>query len=275
MSTMQAPVKRAVATPTRGRHIPRMLQESWPAIATVIALIVAWQLIVDLGNVAEFIAPSPTAIAREFAADPGLLISNTWVTLLESLVGFGLGIAVGLPLAIMVVEWEVLRRTIYPVVLILQSVPKVALAPILLVWFGFGPGPKVLVAFLTCFFPIFLDAAAGMASTSPDQLDLLRSLRARRAQMLWRLKLPHALPRIFVGMEVGVTLAVIGAVVGEFVQSSNGLGYLILTGANQANTPLAFAALVLLTLISVVLFYVVQFVEHLVCPWAEHRRSRS
>ena len=257
------------------RAIGGVLADAALPVGTTIAVIGVWQLISSIASFPEYILPAPTAVADAGAQNAGSLASETLVTLLETLVGFGLAVAFALPLAVAIVVWPPLKKSIYPLLILVQSVPKVALAPIFLVWIGFGPWPKILIAALACFFPVFLDAAAGFASTPRDAVDLFRSLRAKKSQIFWKLRVPHALPHVFVGLKVGVTFAVIGAVVGEFVQSSEGLGYLILISSSQLKTDLAFAAMILLALISIVLFYVLEWIEQLVVPWAEHRAGEA
>lgn len=250
----------------------RSRAQGWLLPGSVMALLVlAWQAVATLGGFSTLILPAPTDVistAREFSSD---LLNASWVTLYETLVGFAVAVVIAIPLAIVVVEWPLLSRAFYPVLLLLQAVPKVALAPVLIIWMGFGEGPKIVIAALSCFFPVFLDTVAGLQSTSKDHLDLLRSFRARRLQTLRKLRIPHALPHIFVGLKVGVTFAVIGAVVAEFVQSNEGLGYLILVSSTQSRTDLAFASMILLAVISIVLFYLIEALERLLIPWAEHK----
>lgn len=241
-----------------------------PAAALVV-LISAWQAVATLGGFSTLILPAPTDVAAATKEFSGELTSATWTTLYETLVGFAVAVAVAIPFAVLVVEWPTFSRTFYPVLLLLQAVPKVAMAPVLIIWMGFGEGPKIVIAALSCFFPVFLDTVAGLQSTSKDHLDLLRSLRASRLRTLRKLRIPHALPQIFVGLKVGITFAVIGAVVAEFVQSNEGLGYLILVSSTQARTDLAFASMVLLAIISIVLFYLIEALERLLIPWAEHK----
>lgn len=262
--------------PVEGRRRLRGLAGAFgQAVVTLALFIAAWEAFVRLFEIRRFLLPAPSVVAVEAIERAGALWSHGLVTLNETIVGFAAAVAVAMPLAVAVVEWPLLRRTVYPIVVVLQSVPKVAIAPILVVWIGFGPTPKVLVAALVCFFPIFLDTVAGLQSVPKEEQELLRSLRASTATMFLRLRFPHALPHIFVGLKVGITLAIVGAVVGEFVQSSEGLGYLILVSSVQANTPLAFAAMIVLAVMSVVLFYVVEVLEGLLIPWAEHNIERD
>jgi len=196
------------------------------------------------------------------------LLNHSLTTLYETIVGFALSIGLAVPLAVAVVYSPFLRKCIYPILLALQSVPKVAIAPLLALWIGFGALPKIIVVFLVCFFPIIVATATGLASVPGPVMDLIRSLSANQLQTFIKIRFPTAMPHIFVGLKIAITFAVIGAVIGEFVGSESGLGYLILVSSSQARTPVAFAALAILTIMSIVLYYIVEFIERLAVPWA-------
>jgi NitT/TauT family transport system permease protein len=166
-----------------------------------------------------------------------------------------------------IVHSRVLGNALYPLILVTQSIPKVAFAPILLIWLGYGDLPKVLVAFLVAFFPVVVDTATGLRSPAPQLLDLARQLSASQFQIYTKIRFPSALPHVFSGLKVAITLAVIGAVIGEFVGSEKGLGFLVVQSTSHFKTPLAFAAMSLLALMAMVLFFAVVAVERLVCPW--------
>ena len=178
-------------------------------------------------------------------------------------------VAVGffLPLAVLIVYSPVLRNALYPLIVLAQSVPKIAVAPVLLLVLGYGEVPKVIVAFLVAFFPVVVDTATGLAATPPELLDLSRSYRASAFKTFMKVRLPMAMPFFFAGAKVAITLAVIGAVVGEFVGSDKGLGYVILSATSYWKTELAFSSMILLSLMAIVLFGAVALVERLVCPW--------
>lgn len=236
---------------------------------SVVAMLAVWELAVRSLQLPQWILPSPASIvqvANKWRQD---LLVHSWVTLYETLVGFAAAVALALPLAMLIAFTPLLKHTIYPALLVLQSVPKVAIAPLITLWAGFGVLPKIIVVFLVCFFPIIVSATAGLESASRGRMDLMRSLRASRWQTFWRLRLPQAMPQIMVGCKVGITFAVIGAVIGEFVGSEQGLGFLILTATAQSNTPLAFSALVALTVISIVLYYLVERAEKLLVRWSD------
>ena len=186
-------------------------------------IIVLWQGYVDVAHVSKIVLPSPMDILHASWQRSDLLVRETVPTMLESLYGFALAIVIGIPLAVCVVSSRVLNLTMYPILIATQSVPKVAVAPIILVWFGLGMQSKLAIAFLVAFFPIVVDTATGLQATPPGLLELARSLRASRWQTFWKVQFPAAMPFIFSGAKVAVTLAVIGAVIGEFVGSINGL----------------------------------------------------
>lgn len=232
-------------------------------------IIVLWQGYVDVAHVSKIVLPSPMDILHASWQRSDLLVRETVPTMLESLYGFALAIVIGIPLAVCVVSSRVLNLTMYPILIATQSVPKVAVAPIILVWFGLGMQSKLAIAFLVAFFPIVVDTATGLQATPPGLLELARSLRASRWQTFWKVQFPAAMPFIFSGAKVAVTLAVIGAVIGEFVGSTNGLGNLLLSANSQLDGPLAWAALVWLSALGIALFLGVVLAERLLMPWAE------
>ena len=232
-------------------------------------IIVLWQGYVDVAHVSKIVLPSPMDILHASWQRSDLLVRETVPTMLESLYGFALAIVIGIPLAVCVVSSRVLNLTMYPILIATQSVPKVAVAPIILVWFGLGMQSKLAIAFLVAFFPIVVDTATGLQATPPGLLELARSLRASRWQTFWKVQFPAAMPFIFSGAKVAVTLAVIGAVIGEFVGSINGLGNLLLSANSQLDGPLAWAALVWLSALGIALFLGVVLAERLLMPWAE------
>lgn len=232
-------------------------------------IIVLWQGYVDVAHVSKIVLPSPMDILHASWQRSDLLVRETVPTMLESLYGFALAIVIGIPLAVCVVSSRVLNLTMYPILIATQSVPKVAVAPIILVWFGLGMQSKLAIAFLVAFFPIVVDTATGLQATPPGLIELARSLRASRWQTFWKVQFPAAMPFIFSGAKVAVTLAVIGAVIGEFVGSINGLGNLLLSANSQLDGPLAWAALVWLSALGIALFLGVVLAERLLMPWAE------
>jgi NitT/TauT family transport system permease protein len=234
------------------------------------ALILAfWQAYVDLFHVSRIVLPSPSDIIKVSWQRYDLLLNETWPTFLESVYGFALALLIGVPMAVCVANSRILNLSLYPILIATQSVPKVAIAPIILVWFGLGMQSKLAIAFLVAFFPVVVDTATGLQATPPGLIELGRSLRASRWQMFWKVQLPAALPFVFSGAKVAVTLAVIGAVIGEFVGSTNGLGNLLLSANSQLDGPLAWAALIWLSVLGILLFVSVELAQKLIMPWAE------
>lgn len=245
----------------------RLLGEILIPAATLLVALLAWEAATRAFRIPRFIMPAPSAILGEGWAWRYRFVEHTWVTLYETLGGFALSMAVGVPLAVLIVYSPALRAAIYPLIVIAQSVPKIAIAPVLLLVLGYGEVPKMVVAFLVAFFPVVIDTATGLAATPPELLDLSRSYRASAFKTFVKVRLPMALPFIFAGAKVAITLSVIGAVVGEFVGSDRGLGYVILSSTSYWKTEVAFSAMILLSLMAIVLFGAVSLVERVVCPW--------
>jgi NitT/TauT family transport system permease protein len=245
----------------------RLVAESVVPAVTLGAVLLAWEGATHAFRIPRFIMPAPSAILGEGWEWRYRFLGHTWVTLYETLGGFALSIVVGVPLAILIVYSPVLRRALYPLIVLTQSVPKIAVAPVLLLVLGHGEIPKVIVAFLVAFFPVVVDTATGLAATPPELLDLSRSYRASAFKTFLKVRLPMAMPFIFAGAKVAITLSVIGAVVGEFVGSDKGLGYVILSATSYWKTELAFSAMILLSVMAIALFGAVSLVERLACPW--------
>jgi NitT/TauT family transport system permease protein len=247
--------------------VRRLLGETLIPTATLLAALLVWEMATRALRIPRFIMPAPSAILGEGWEWRYRFIGHTWVTLYETLGGFALSMVVGVPLAVLIVYSPALRAAIYPLVILAQSVPKIAIAPVLLLVLGYGEVPKMVVAFLVAFFPVVVDTATGLAATPPELLDLSRSYRASAFKTFLKVRLPMALPFIFAGAKVAITLSVIGAVVGEFVGSDKGLGYVILSSTSYWKTEVAFSAMILLSLMAIVLFAAVSLVERVVCPW--------
>lgn len=241
----------------------------------VLAFLVVWEIGVRVLKVPLYLMPPPSDVAVTFVDNFDKLLYHGWITTYEMLLGYGLAVAVGIPLAIAITSSQRFDNFVMPTMLFFQVVPKVAIAPLFLVWFGVGVLPKVLVAFLISFFPIVIDAAVGLRSMSSEMRDLARSMGASRMQVFWDFRLPTSLPYLFSGLKVAATLAVAGAVVGEFVGADKGLGYLLLVTNSNMETSLMFATIVALTFIGLTFFYVVEFIERLLIPWHVTHRVRD
>jgi NitT/TauT family transport system permease protein len=238
-----------------------------PALITLLVLMLAWQAATSIWAIPNWLLPSPTRILAAMWEWRFVLLHDAGVTLLETLVGFAVALLVALPIAAALVSSELLWRAFYPVLAGVQSVPKNAIAPLLILWFGTGQLSKVIIAFLISFFPIVINAVSGMTLVDTDAHDMMKTLRASRLQVLWYFRLPNALPFIFAASKVSITLALVGAVIGEFVGADSGLGYVILISSSQLHTDVAFVAIVLLAFIGMGLFSLVGMVERIAMPW--------
>lgn len=242
------------------------LARTLPATAALVVAVILWQAATVVFAIPPYTLPSPLAVAAVMVERAGDLAANGAITLIESAAGLGLSIAVAIPLGIAIVASPLLERVCYPFLVASQAIPKVALAPILVMWFGFGLLPKVLIAFFIAFFPIVVNTVVGMVRTPPEMIHLMRSLGASPLQILVRVQLPSASPYIFAGIKVASAFAVVGAIVGEFIAAGSGLGYLQLVADNNFQVPLLFATLVVLSVMGMALFYLVALVEVLVLP---------
>lgn len=244
-------------------------------LAGIMVFLTIWQVGVVVYQVPTYLLPPPTEIARTFIDQFPRLLFHGWITTYEMLAGYALAVGIAIPLAIAITSSKRFDEFVMPTMLFFQVVPKVAVAPLFLVWFGVGATPKVLVAFLISFFPIVIDAAVGLRSMSPEMTDLARSMGASRMQIFTQFRLPTSLPYLFSGLKVAATLAIAGAVVGEFVGADKGLGYLLLVTNSNMETSLMFATIVALTIIGLAFFYAVEFVEALLIPWHVTHRVRD
>jgi ABC-type nitrate/sulfonate/bicarbonate transport system permease component len=239
----------------------------------VAVLLGLWQLAASLDvianalNIEPFLVPSPSEIAQSLWADRSLLLDNGWVTLQEVLAGFALSVAAGVAFAVVLHLSPMLRRAFYPLLVASQTVPIVVVAPILVVWLGFGIGPKLAIIALICFFPITVNTLDGLRSVDPDLTKMMRTLDASRWQTFRRVEAPTALPYFFSGAKIAVAIAVIGAVFGEWAGSSSGLGHLIQQASAQLQTARTFAAVVVLSALAIALFGLLAAIERRVAWW--------
>lgn len=238
--------------------------------------ILIWDLVVRIFAIPTFLAPSPLQVLNRLYEEWSVqIVTHSMVTLREAAAGFVLAVAIGIPLAVLITYSKVAGRLLYPLMVSSQVVPKVAIAPLFVVWFGFGPSPKILVAFLTAFFVIVVNTTVGFNSVDPNMLHLARSMSATTLQMFRKVRLPAALPNIFGALKVAVTLAIVGAIVGEFVGSDSGLGYLVLVAAGNVDTPLVFGSIVMMAVIGMGMFLVVAALERVFIPWQRSHRLQD
>jgi NitT/TauT family transport system permease protein len=237
-------------------------------LGALVVFVVAWELICRVFHVPAYLVPTPSAIFTDTVELSGPVAMHTLATTETVLLGFLASVIVSLPLAVLITSSPMIANAIYPLLVVTQSIPKVALAPILVVIFGSNEMPRVVVTFLVAFFPLVLSIAAGITAVPPELIELGRACKASRWRELWRIRLPYAVPFVFSGLKAAITLSVVGAVVGEFVNADRGLGYLIVTSTAFFRVPLAWGALVLLSMLGIVLFQIIVIVERVFFPWA-------
>jgi NitT/TauT family transport system permease protein len=241
--------------------------------ALVMAVLMLWEGGTRLFAIPRFLLPPPSVVFASLIDNAELLLINGWITTLEIILGFALSIVVGIPLALAIFLWPPFSRSIFPLLVSSQAMPKVAIAPLLLVWFGFGLLPKVLVAFLIAFFPVVNNTSVGLASIEREKIWLARSMGLGAMATFFKIRLPNALPAIFGGLKISITLAVVGAVVGEFVGGDAGLGYLLMVANGTIDTALLFADLLVLTALGVILFMLLELAERIAIP--KHARGND
>ncbi len=263
--TGATPVVQPAVAPRPGtrRSWTAPVLENLPAVGFLLFLILVWEAYVSLFNVSDFILPAPSRITSVMVRLFPLLLAHTWTTTYEILLGFLVGNAFAVLMALLIVSSRVAERIFYPLIIASQTVPKVAVAPLFLIWFGSGLQPKILIAAIVCFFPTVVNTVQGLRATDPNAIDLLRLVAASRWQVFTKLQFPNALPYFFAGLKISIALAVIGAIIGEWVGANSGLGYLIMFSSQTMRNDLMFAALVLTALLGVVLYLAVVLLERL------------
>lgn len=251
----------------------RKLAAGVKPVVFVLLLIVLWDVAIRMFHVPPYQVPAPMEVVRTLWTDWPELLSQAVPTTEATLAGFALSAAFGIPAAMLIASSRTVEDYVYPLLVFSQSIPKVAIAPLFVVWFGFGMVPKVISAFLLGFFPVVVASVQGFKSVEPDMIDLVRSMEAGRLQVFRMVSLPHALPAIFAGLKVAITLTVVGAVVGEFVGSNSGIGFVLQRSIGNFELPTMFAALVVLAAIGMILFALVELAERLMVPWHASQRG--
>lgn len=254
----------------------------WASSATVrtvlgvlVVTVALWELVCQVFSVPVYLVPAPSVVVSDLATGTGWLLYHTMYTLIATLVGFALAVVIGVVIAVAIVYSRFLERTLYTLLVALNSLPKVALAPLFIVWMGTGMTPKVVIALVIAIFAIVIDVVLGLKSVDPDMLDLAKSLRGSQRQILWKIRFPTALPSLFAGMKVAIALALVGTIVGEFVSADRGLGYVIMTAQGVFDTPRMFSGLVILGVLGTVLFFVIDIAERAALPWHVSRRGEA
>lgn len=247
----------------------------WRPTLLIAAIFVLWWVATAQGWVKAYVLPSPVDTWNVLVEYREYLLQHTWVTTYETVVGFVIAIVVGLLVAVLMVYSPNVEKTLYPIILVAQVIPKIAIAPLFVVWLGFGPAPKITVAVLMAFFPVVVSGLAGLRSVDPEILELTSTMGASRFKTFLKVRLPASLPQLLSGLKVAATLAVTGAVVGEFVGGNQGLGYVILQANGNVNTAMLFAALFIMSALGIVLFAVIQVSERFLIPWHASRRGNG
>jgi NitT/TauT family transport system permease protein len=237
------------------------------AWVTLVSMLIVWEVLIAIFRPPTYLLPAPSAIAKDLIVYWPILFKEAAVTTYETLLGFFLSVIVAGPLAVLLSYSKPFERSLYPLIVGSQTIPKVALAPLFLAWFGFGIAPKIVIVVLVTFFPILIDTVVGLKSLSPQMLNLARSMGASPVQVFWRFQLPNALSSIFAGMKVASTLAIIGAIVAEFVGADSGLGYIMIVAISNLDAAREFSAIIVLSAIGIVFFAAIEYLERLSIPW--------
>jgi ABC-type nitrate/sulfonate/bicarbonate transport system permease component len=252
-----------------------------PSLVLFVALVALWELaarwdlIADALSIEPFLVPAPSDVGESLWTDRSLLAEDAWVTLREVIAGFALALATGFGFAVVLHRSDLLRRAFYPLLMASQTVPVIAIAPILVVWLGYGIGPKLAIIALVCFFPITVNMLDGLRSVDPELPRMMRTLDADRGRILWAVEVPSAMPFLFSGAKIAAVISVIGAVFGEWSGANSGLGHLILVAQGQVQTARVFAAVVVLSAIAISLFAALTLLERRVGWWQPRRRPAA
>jgi NitT/TauT family transport system permease protein len=244
-----------------------------PVLLLLVVVIGGWWLYVWLSHINRVILPAPNEVASALWTNRSTLWSDLLVTLREVVYGFGSGFLLGVVSGVLIVYSRILERTLYPVIIASQVIPIFALAPLLIIWFGFGIAPKVIIAALIVYFPIAVNMVEGLRSADQGIIDVMRSFGSSEWRIFRSIRLPSSIPSLLVGTQVGVTFAVIGAVIAEWVGASAGLGYRMVTANSQSETDLVFAAIITLAVVGVALFVLVRVIGDLAFPWQRKQRA--
>ena len=248
--------------------------ERWSPVVVLVAVLLLWQLIVVVFNIAEFIFPSPLQIAQQFIEFKGALLEAAWKTFWVTMVGFAVSIVVGVMLGFLIGSSRLAYTALYPLMVAFNAVPKAAVVPILVVWFGIGLGPGILTAFLISFFPITVNIATGLATLEPELEDVLRVLGAKRWDVLIKVGLPRSMPYFYGSLKIAITLAFVGTVLAEMTAGDSGIGYLMQSAASQQRMSLAFAGLVTIGAMAMVMYELFSWIEKRTTGWA-HRGTQG
>jgi NitT/TauT family transport system permease protein len=244
-------------------------------LAAAIGLILAWQGLVYFFTIPDYLLPGPFAVIKTVFSEWSLIYPHVLITLYETGAGFILALIIAIPVSVAVVWWKPVEKTVLPLMVFLQTVPKVAIAPLFIIWFGFGYFPKILISLLLAYFPIVIEMITGLRDVEPEVIDLSKSMSAKPAQTFIKIRIPNSLPYMFAGLKLGAILALVGAVIGEFMGSMKGLGFLVMYANDRMDTTLTFAVLVVLLILGKVAFSVVEWAERYSISWHVVMREKD
>lgn len=263
----------SISTTTADNETPiRSLWQSfidtpaWPITVTMLC-IAAWQIYVEWSGILRVVLPAPSDIIDYIIHHWSLLIDNSWPTLYQSVIGFALAVVVGILIAVLITQFTTIRRGFYPLVVAIALIPKISVAPLFTIWFGTGDVARISLVFFISFFPMVVSPASGLMSVNRGLLMMASSFGATKSQIFWKLRVPSAIPYIFDGMKVAMSLAVIGIIVAEFVTSEKGLGYLIIFAAGLLDTKMMLAAVTFLSVIGLGLYFIIEWIGKRVVYW--------
>ena len=245
-----------------------------PALLVFFAILVVWQIVVIVNDIPLAILPSPLRVAQTIVTEAGSLVSNTAVTMVEIVLGFVSGAFIGMVTGILIVYSRTLERMLYPLIVASQMIPVFAIAPLLIIWFGFGLSPKIIIAAIGVFFPICINQVEGLRSVNPDLIKLMRAYSASKWQIFRMIAFPASIPFLVAGLQIGITFSVIGAVIAEWIGSENGLGALMIASNSLSRTDIVFAAIVVLSVMGLIFFVGVRLVANWLCPWQKKPSAR-
>jgi NitT/TauT family transport system permease protein len=246
----------------------------YPTVA-LLGFFAAWYLAVVFFQIKPYLLPAPHLILRRIIVDSGLLLGHTAVTSYEVVIGFLVSVIVGFPISILIVWSKPLEKAFMPLLVFSQTVPKVAIAPLFVIWFGFGVLPKLIISVLVAFFPIVIAGGAGLIAVETEMIELIQSMNAGKWEIFKKVRIPNSLPHFFNGMKISICLSVVGAIVGEFVGSDKGLGYVIQVGTSNLDAELLFAAVTILSGVGVLLYGLIVWLEKRIIPWHVGQRHKS
>jgi NitT/TauT family transport system permease protein len=249
------------------------MEQIWPSVLSVVVVLIIWQFGVTINKVDEYILPSPISTCKAIIQYWGSMPKDIYTTVVEMLLGYGMTVCLAIPLATLISYSKFFERTIYPFMVLMQLIPKVAIAPLFVVWFGFGLMPKISLVFLMSFFPLLIDSTVGLKSVNPRFTFVFKTMSDSQWDFFWKIKLPSALPQIFAGLKTSMAMATAAALVSEFLGSENGLGHLLLQANGMMNTRLLFATIVILSIIGIISFKMIEIIEQIVIPWHVTQRK--